>query len=130
MRRRNAAATTMTDDQGTLNKATSFVDYKDAYSAYENGKQRRYQLLFSVNGGVLAINAIAPQAWRTVLLGAMMIAFTMVMTADIKAFGERFHMTYNDMFGRKGQKVLANIRLILCVSWAGLIAGAFVSQYR
>jgi hypothetical protein len=37
---------------------------KDAFSAYENGKERRYQLLFAVNVGVLAIANLSPINWQ------------------------------------------------------------------
>ena len=113
----------MSDGTGT--PATSrFETYKDAFSAYETGKERRYQLLFAVNGGVLAILNISPAAWRDALLGMAMILFTLAMAYDIRMFGERFHAFHPDMFGQAGRTVLENIRLILCVAWLGLILAA------
>ena len=31
---------------------TDFLSIKDAYTLYEEGKKRRYGLLFTVNGGI------------------------------------------------------------------------------
>jgi hypothetical protein len=35
-------------------KANDVLQVKDAYTLYEEGKKRRYSLLFSVNGGALS----------------------------------------------------------------------------
>jgi hypothetical protein len=97
-----------------------FSDYKDVFTAYEAGKKRRYDLLFAVNGGVLAIANISPTPWRTAILALAMVAFTAVMTVDIWYFGDRFHKKDNGFFGDKGRLVLWSICAILCFAWLGI----------
>jgi hypothetical protein len=118
----------MVNNGCTRDKATGFTEYKDAFSAYEDGKQRRYQLLFAVNGGVLAISNVSHGAWRNLLLSVLMIFFTIVMAADIRSFGERFHGDHPDMFGKPGQRVLRNMSLLLCLAWLGLGLSTFVAS--
>ena len=100
--------------------------YKEAFSAYEDGKKRRYDLLFAVNVGVLAIASISPADWRYVVLGIAMIIFTWTMTSDIDAFGKHFRFSgsgddeskeYDFGFYREaGERVLKQIRWILCLT--------------
>jgi hypothetical protein len=111
-------------------KNHEFQEYKDAFAAYENGKQRRYQLLFAVNVAVLAISNIAPTPWRNVLLSVLMFLFTRIMTDDIRAFGKSFNDDYpNSMFREPGQRVLRNVRWILCAAWIGLALGALLALF-
>ena len=70
-----------------------FGEYKDAMEIYEDGKHRRYTLLFSVNGAVVAIFKVAPNSdtgrvgsWA---LAIGMIIFTGLMLYDIWIFGTR-----------------------------------------
>ena len=71
------------------------MSLKDVYTLYENGKGRRYNLLFSVNGAALAIlSFFAKDAKNGVLTGltafgiaALMIVFTWIMKTDIHGFG-------------------------------------------
>src|SRR4051794_8610406 len=75
---------------------------KSKIELYENGKDRRYKLLFAVNGGTLAIAKFlagdAKDEIATVLggmqlsmLSAGMIIFTIAMVWDIYAFGSKMH---------------------------------------
>src|SRR5262249_30897364 len=108
-------------DVGEPKEASAFTVYKDAFSGYENGKERRYQLLFAVNGGVLAIANISPINWQNLFLACLMIYFTVIMTDDIREFGKKFHALYPDLFGPAGERVLKNIRVVLCLAWIGVI---------
>ena len=54
---RGNSGTLISDDYGGR-----FGTYKDAVTIYEDGKHRRYTLLFSVNGAVAAIAKIAPNS--------------------------------------------------------------------
>jgi hypothetical protein len=104
------------------------LTFKDAKDLYENGKHRRYNLLFSVNGGAFAIAKliIGVPAQPGFVLGKLtltelsigMVAFTAVMTCDIYAFGEKMRRTFleND-FGAQGKAVLLLLALLLCAGW-------------
>ena len=68
---------------------------KDAIEIYENGKHRRYALLFAVNGGAFAVARLLAGQPADVggltqgMLSAGMAAFTIVMAYDIWQFGLR-----------------------------------------
>jgi len=96
------------------------------FNAYEDGKHRRYTLLFSVNGGAFAIAKIAAghdpaQALGNLTIGELsvgMILFTILMTYDIFAFGIRMKKKYvHDAFGGPGKIVLILIGLLICAGW-------------
>ena len=97
----------------------------ESFKAYEDGKHRRYGLLFSVNGGAFAVAQLFGKP-ATVALGHLtrgqlsvgMILFTIVMTADIFMFGEKMRKNYlDDAFGWQGKAVLISIGLLLCAGW-------------
>lgn len=108
-----------------------------AFQIYEAGKQRRYSLLFSVNGAAFTVAKVligADPKWvlgglslRSLAMGA--IAFTLLMTVDIFFFGQHMRSTipdaqggtrsdYIDVFGPIGKAVLAAIASLLCAGWA------------
>jgi len=106
----------------------------DGFKPYEDGKGRRYGLLFSVNGGAFAIAKVfsekadkaADKNISTVLLGSLtieylalgMIAFTVVMVADIFAFGWGMKQKYvPDRFGLAGMLVLGAIGSLIIAGW-------------
>ena len=70
---------------------------KEAFELYENGKHRRYSLLFAVNGGAFTIAKLlaADAAQGGMVLGELtlaqlslgMMAFTAVLVWDLYAFG-------------------------------------------
>jgi hypothetical protein len=83
-------------------KHGDFSNYDTGFTAYENGKHRRYELLFAVNGGAFALAKLLPDNIANALskpakpfLGGLsvddvalgMIAFTVIMFVDIAAFG-------------------------------------------
>jgi hypothetical protein len=103
-----------------------FKEFKDTFAAYEAGKKRRYELLFAVNGGVLAIASFSPVQWRTAVLAGIMVAFTITMAYDIWHFGDRFFRHDQNFFGEAGRSVLWSICLILCLAWIGLFVESVV----
>lgn len=99
------------------------IEAKDAIAIYENGKSRRYGLLFAVNGGAIALAKVidehGPVGWLTVAMIAYgMIVFNLIMTIDIFSFG--FWCRYRfkqDVFGPIGWTVLALIGYLLSAAW-------------
>ena len=106
------------------------------FKTYEAGKQRRYALLFSVNGGAFTIAKLMAGPKPELILGGLslvhlalgMVAFTLLMSVDIYFFGQHMRSTipeekgasrsdYIDMFGRIGKAVLASIAVLLCAGW-------------
>lgn len=119
------------------------LSLKDKLSYYEDGKHRRYNLLFAVNGGAFAVakilssidekssDAAAMLAKTTRVLGQLnlhelawgMIVFTIIMVVDIYTFGYLTKKYINkDVFKPIGQAVLVAIGLLICSGWY-LVAG-------
>lgn len=97
---------------------------KDALELYENGKHRRYGLLFSVNGGAFAIakllagqgNVLGGLSLKELSIG--MVLFTVVMVWDIFEFGRRSRkepIPY--VFGPAGRIVLILLGALICIGW-------------
>ena len=98
----------------------------DGFKLYEDGKHRRYELLFAVNGGALAIAKLFADEKVAAFLGNLtinqlaigMILFTIVMVMDIFMFGEKMRVTYlPGAFGWQGKAVLILIGLLICIGW-------------
>jgi hypothetical protein len=104
----------------------------ESFAAYESGKHRRYNLLFSVNGGAFAVAKLfydpkllcdgktAPVlgGLSLGLLSFGMIIFSIVMTLDIFMFGEKMRAVYlPGAFKWQGKMVLFLICLLLCMGW-------------
>lgn len=111
------------------------LQFQEAYKLYEDGKHRRYQLLFSVNGGAFAIAKLLgshPElgGLRLPYLAIGMALFSATMVYDIYEFGNKWHIIAEDIqagehytiFGRPGKLVLIFIGLLICVGWI-LVAG-------
>lgn len=101
---------------------------KEAFELYENGKHRRYSLLFAVNGGAFTIAKLlsADAAPGGIVLGELtlaqlslgMMAFTAVMVWDLYAFGEKMRKNYlDDAFGPQGKVVLVLLGALLFTGW-------------
>jgi hypothetical protein len=101
---------------------------------YEDGKDRRYKLLFAVNGGAFAIAKIMVDASHpNQALGKLsltelsvgMAIFTAVMTYDIYCFGQKMRKQLQalrcekhvGMFSREGKTVLLLIGLLIVLGW-------------
>ncbi len=98
----------------------------DSFRTYEEGKHRRYSLLFAVNGGAFAVAKLFAEGKAVRVLANLtlrqlsvgMILFTVVMTLDIFMFGEKMRTTYSlDAFSWQGRTVLAVIGLLICAGW-------------
>jgi hypothetical protein len=108
----------------------------DNFKAYEDGKSRRYSLLFSVNGGAFAVAKLFPAGSPCAVLGKLtlaelalgMIVFTVLLTVDIYLFGQHLRSTVPDeamgpngdtlaMFGTPGKLILVLIGLLICAGW-------------
>lgn len=97
---------------------------KEALELYENGKHRRYSLLFSVNGGAFAIakilagqgNVLGGLSLKELSIG--MVLFTVVMVWDIFEFGRRSRKEpIPDVFSRAGKAVLLLLGALICIGW-------------
>ena len=98
----------------------------ESFRTYEDGKHRRYSLLFAVNGGAFAVAKLFAEGKTVSVLGNLtlrelsvgMILFTVVMTLDIFMFGEKMRTTYSlDAFSWQGKTVLAVIGFLICAGW-------------
>jgi hypothetical protein len=103
-----------------------FQRIKDAYTLYEAGKKRRYDLLFAVNGGAFAIAQLLNNSSDKALGGLSlsdlaigMAIFTILMTYDIYAFGEKMRDRHlpGEVFGPAGKAVLRLIGLLIVSGW-------------
>jgi hypothetical protein len=98
----------------------------ESFKLYEEGKHRRYGLLFGVNGGAFAVAKLFTDPAAATLLGNLtlsqlalgMILFTIVMTFDIFTFGQKMREKYlPDAFGLPGKVVLVLIGFLICAGW-------------
>jgi hypothetical protein len=101
---------------------------KEAFELYENGKHRRYSLLFAVNGGAFAIAKLLMEriANPEMVLGSLrlwqlsvgMVLFTIVMVWDIFEFGLKMQRTYlPHEFGPRGRIVLLLLGGLIALGW-------------
>jgi hypothetical protein len=115
--------------------------YLERFKAYEDGKHRRYSLLFTVNGGAFAVAKLFADAKilsdpkTAKVLGSLtlcqlsfgMILFTALMTFDIYIFGHRMRRyileeqtnvsIWQGPFSVPGKVVLVAIGALICVGW-------------
>jgi len=99
----------------------------ESFKTYEEGKHRRYTLLFAVNGGAFALaQFIAGRDPSSASLGGLklsylcygMALFTIVMSMDIFMFGQKMRRIYlPDAFGWQGKIVLMLIGALICAGW-------------
>jgi hypothetical protein len=117
----------------------------ELFSAYENGKSRRYALLFTINGGAYALigflardaKALVPgplYLWAFIIIPLAMILFSWKMCDDIRAFGEsmrKLDLRPPDqrVFGPPGKSLLSFIRVLLFAGWAFAIGAAVWSWF-
>ena len=102
----------------------------DVFRTYEDGKHRRYSLLFSVNGGAFAIAKILSEKpadhviqgrLHVQQLAAGMLAFTILMIFDIYAFADKMKNLQGkskpEIFKPQGKAVLLLIGALICAGW-------------
>jgi hypothetical protein len=107
------------------------------FKAYEDGKHRRYNLLFAVNGGAFAVAKLLGEKGTAVAgnlsishLAVGMILFTGVMSFDILTFGLKMRAEWkklvpelqkvsiwNGLFALPGWIVLAAIWFLISIGW-------------
>jgi hypothetical protein len=98
----------------------------DIFKIYEDGKHRRYALLFSVNGAIFAIAQLfaqRPGSLTRLELSLGMIIFTIAMVIDIGKFGFKMKQYVDDdddIFGPWGQAVLLLIGLLIGLGWLAI----------
>jgi hypothetical protein len=118
----------------------------DSFKTYEDGKSRRYSLLFTVNGGAFAVAKLFPTGNMCAVLGRLtlcelslgMIIFTVLLTADIFIFGEHMRRTVSKeeigptgdkvpMFGTVGKIILLLVGSFICAGWllVGIVGCCF-----
>ena len=104
------------------------LNIKEAFELYEDGKHRRYGLLFSVNGGAFAVAKImtGEPGKPGIVLGDLslsqlslgMVLFTAVMIWDIFEFGRKMRKNYlPGAFETQGKIVLLFLGALLCLGW-------------
>lgn len=99
----------------------------DGMRTYIDGKMRRYSLLFSVNGGALAIAKLMADADTARLLGKLTvthlamgaIVFTIVMVIDIWLFARMMRGTFLDRlaFSTPGKIILILLGVLIIGGW-------------
>lgn len=98
----------------------------ESFKAYEDGKHRRYSLLFAVNGGAFTVAKLFADPKTANVLGSLtlrqlsigMILFTIVMVLDIYMFGEKMRNQYlPDAFSWHGKIVLLLLGILICTGW-------------
>jgi amino acid transporter len=103
---------------------------KGEVELYEEGKDRRYKLLFAVNGGAFAVAKllVGEEGKRGAVLGGLRLwelsvgmgFFTALMVVDIFAFGLKMRRKKpeEELFGPVGQGVLGFLGLLMVAGWA------------
>lgn len=104
------------------------LSLKEALELYENGKHRRYGLLFAVNGGAFAIAKllVSESDKPGIVLGNLtlqelaigMAIFTVFMVCDIYVFGDNMRKTYlPKSFQWQGKAVLIVLGVLQFTGW-------------
>jgi len=114
------------------------ISLNEALELYENGKHRRYSLLFAVNGGAFAIAKllVGESGTSNIVLGHLtlqelaigMAIFTAFMVWAIFAFGDNMRKTYlPKSFQWQGKAVLIVLGALQLTGWLlvgpGRVAG-------
>ena len=105
----------------------------EKFTLYENGKHRRYELLFAVNGGAFTVATLFPGKDPNQLLGGLtfqalawgLIIFTALMAFDIWIFGCRMRHAielkdtseWEGVFGVPGKFVLVGLSVLIGAGW-------------
>jgi hypothetical protein len=99
----------------------------DPAAAYESGKDRRYKLLFAVNGGAFAVaqllvgsadkQGVVVGGLRLWQLAIGMGVFTTAMVIDVDAFGLKMRRKDDDLFRRVGPVVLWLLGALIVAGW-------------
>lgn len=95
------------------------------FKEYEEGKHRRYSLLFAVNGGAFALAKLFAEPRAATILGNLtlqhlavgMVVFSIVMGIDLFAFGMKMRKYVADAFQPIGMIVLILIVFLISTGW-------------
>ncbi len=128
-----------------IEPAKTLISFQEAFKLYEDGKHRRYELLFAVNGGAFAIAKLIgekqPQYGKLGLaeLAVGMILFTILMVRDICKFGKKWHGIGKkiepldedyEIFGDVGRQVLIRIGILICLGWTLLSVNNILEERK
>ena len=103
------------------------------FRAYEEGRDRRYRLLFAVHGGALALVGLVIQNLGAVIdadqipalvagFAAIFAAISVLMGFDLYGFGVKMRRLEGNghLFSFAGQLVVLAITGLLALAWAGI----------
>ncbi|MDQ1592523.1 MAG: hypothetical protein QOG71_3150 [Pyrinomonadaceae bacterium] len=107
------------------------IDEKDklqGLGTYIDGKMKRYNLLFAVNGGAFALAQLLYDPNTKEILGKLTlkhlaigaVAFTFLMWFDIWLWGENMRRGYFDgkeVFQWRGKAILSLLASLLIIGW-------------
>ncbi len=105
-------------------------------NTYIDGKMKRYNLLFTVNGGIFAIARLLADKQNEQILGGLTLqalavgasAFTCLMCLDIWYWGDMLRRDFfngQQVFGRPGRFILIALGALLIMGW---LVAAFGQQ--
>jgi hypothetical protein len=104
----------------------------DTFKDYEEGKHRRYSLLFAVNGGAFAVAKLYTEcsSEECEILGSLevwhlslgMALFTIVMVLDIFMFGENMRRKTSRKDSTNQRRLSLSEKLSDFLSWSGLFS--------
>ena len=99
----------------------------DGLRTYIDGKLKRYNLLFAVNGAAFAIAKLATDRESKILLGHLTvsavawgaISFTVLMTVDIWLWARMMKKNFRGplAFNRPGKGILLLLSGLIIVAW-------------
>jgi len=110
----------------------------DGLRTYIDGKMKRYNLLFAVNGGAFAIAKLMGQnthnigglTLKQLAIGAMI--FTVVMTLDIWLWGQMMRKDFfsgGSVFTPIGKAILLLLAFLLILGWGLAAFGCNMMAY-
>jgi hypothetical protein len=104
------------------------TDKLDGLRTYIDGKMKRYNLLFSVNGGAFVIAQLMTNSQNATILGGLTLqilalgaaAFTFLMCLDIWYWGDMMRRDFfegKQVFGTPGRIILVSLGGLLIAGW-------------
>ncbi len=109
-----------------------------ALNTYLDGKIKRYNLMFAVNGGIFALAKLISVPAESNPLGRLKlihlsigaIAFTFIMWFDIWLWGALMRKEFlkkEDMFSWRGKVILSSLASLLIIGWLLAVASWFTT---
>jgi hypothetical protein len=118
----------------------------NGFGVYQDGKSRRFSLLFTVNGGAFALVGFLAgdqprvafgvfSLWAFVVIPLALVLFTRAMRDDFFVFGEAMRQVWRDaglgcpeIFSEKEQRIVRYVTALICASW-GLAVALVVASW-